>query len=87
MSTEGALLSQAELFLNPRKNHSLNCQRLHSNEAAYSSGQEDNILTDVTDQTDADDEEETEQVSALFHEMEREHIDPLTFNIICRMTP
>lgn len=71
MSTEGALLSQAELFLSPRKNHSLNCQRLDSNEAAYSSGQEDNILTDVTDQTDADDEEETEQVSSLFHEMER----------------
>ncbi|KAM6467165.1 pleckstrin homology domain-containing family G member 1 isoform 1-T5 [Liasis olivaceus] len=61
MSTEGTLLSQAELFLSPRKNHSLHCQRLDSNEAAYSSGQEDNILTDVTDQTDADDEEETEQ--------------------------
>ncbi|XP_070589804.1 pleckstrin homology domain-containing family G member 1 isoform X2 [Erythrolamprus reginae] len=63
MSTEGALLSQAELFLSPRKNRSLNCQRLDSNEVAYSSGQEDNILTDVTDQTDADDEEETEQNS------------------------
>ncbi|XP_039202843.1 pleckstrin homology domain-containing family G member 1 isoform X3 [Crotalus tigris] len=63
LSTEGALLSQAELFLSPRKNHSLNCQRLDSNEVAYSSGQEDNILTDVTDQTDADDEEETEHNS------------------------
>ncbi|XP_063164840.1 pleckstrin homology domain-containing family G member 1 isoform X1 [Candoia aspera] len=63
MSTEGTLLSQAELFLSPRKNHLLHCQRLDSNEAAYSSGQEDNILTDVTDQTDADDEEETEQNS------------------------
>ncbi|XP_013915307.1 PREDICTED: pleckstrin homology domain-containing family G member 1 isoform X1 [Thamnophis sirtalis] len=68
MSTEGTLLSQTELFFSPRKNHSLNCQRLDSNEAAYSSGQEDNILTYVTEQTDADDEEETEQSTQHFQQ-------------------
>nr|XP_056709176.1 pleckstrin homology domain-containing family G member 1 [Euleptes europaea] len=61
ISIEGALLSQAEVLLSPRKRLSLNHKRLDSGEAVYSSDREDNILTGITDQTDADDEEETEQ--------------------------
>ncbi|XP_060094669.1 pleckstrin homology domain-containing family G member 1 [Heteronotia binoei] len=61
ISIEGALLSQAEALLSPRKRLSLNHNGLKTGEAVYSSNQEDNILIGVTDQTDADDEEETEQ--------------------------
>ncbi|XP_053148238.1 pleckstrin homology domain-containing family G member 1 isoform X1 [Hemicordylus capensis] len=61
ISIEGALLSQAEALLSPKKKLSLNFKGLGSNEAVYSQNQEDNPLTGVTDQTDADDEEETEQ--------------------------
>ncbi|XP_062980620.1 pleckstrin homology domain-containing family G member 1 [Elgaria multicarinata webbii] len=60
ISIEGALLSQAEALLSPRKKLSLNRKELDSNEVVYSD-REDNALPGGTDQTDADDEEETEQ--------------------------
>ncbi|KAJ6660133.1 hypothetical protein lerEdw1_018060 [Lerista edwardsae] len=55
ISIEGALLSQAESLISPRKKLPLNCKGLEA------SDQDDNPLTDLTDQADADDEEETEQ--------------------------
>ncbi|KAF7253676.1 Pleckstrin-likey domain-containing family G member 1, partial [Varanus komodoensis] len=61
ISIEGALLSQAESLLSPRKTLSLNHKGLDSSEVAYSSDREDNAITGGADQTDADDEEETEQ--------------------------
>ncbi|XP_077205996.1 pleckstrin homology domain-containing family G member 1 isoform X2 [Paroedura picta] len=63
ISIEGALLSQAEALLSPRKRLSLNHKGLEADEVVYGSNREDNILTGITDQTDADDEEETEQQS------------------------
>ncbi|KAH0622380.1 hypothetical protein JD844_024641 [Phrynosoma platyrhinos] len=60
ISIEGALLSQDEALLSPRKMVSLNHKGLDSSDVAYSSDQED-ALTVTADQTDADDEEETEQ--------------------------
>uniref|UniRef100_A0ABM5G125 Pleckstrin homology domain-containing family G member 1 isoform X2 n=1 Tax=Pogona vitticeps TaxID=103695 RepID=A0ABM5G125_9SAUR len=61
ISMEGALLSQAEALLCPRKKFSSTWKGPDSNNATYSSDQEDGVLTGATDQTDADDEEETEQ--------------------------
>lgn len=63
ISMEGALLSQAEALLSPRKKFLSTQKRPDSNTVAYSSDQEDGAHMGATDQTDADDEEETEQVN------------------------
>uniref|UniRef100_A0A8D0ECT7 Pleckstrin homology and RhoGEF domain containing G1 n=2 Tax=Salvator merianae TaxID=96440 RepID=A0A8D0ECT7_SALMN len=61
ISIEGALLSQAEALLSPRKKISMTCKGFDSIDVAYSSDRDDSGVTSVTDQTDADDEEEIEQ--------------------------
>ncbi|KAJ7342048.1 hypothetical protein JRQ81_008455 [Phrynocephalus forsythii] len=61
ISMEGALLSQAEALLSPRKRFLSTQKGPETNAVAYSSDQEEGALMGATEQTDADDEEEAEQ--------------------------